>query len=134
MASAASRTCPLRRSSILWALSRLKPTLNRRRVEVQRAEGFKGDIKVDLVGFNTGSNKGDEQPPSTNMDITPATLRGTQTRGAIIIKPKGNCPIASRDIALVAESKVNSDTITIFSERIPLTVNEKKAPENKDKK
>ncbi len=95
-------------------------------VEVKRAKDFKGDIKIDIQGFNTGSKEGDEQPANLNLDITPATLRGEQIHGAIVIKPKGSCPPGTRDIVLVAETKVNGETITQFSERIPLTVKEKK--------
>jgi hypothetical protein len=95
-------------------------------VEIKRGPGFKGDIKLDIVGFTTGSKEGEEQPASTNLDITPATLHGDQTLGAIVIKPKNNCPIGTRDIVIIAETKVGNETIIQFSERIPLTVKEKK--------
>ncbi len=95
-------------------------------VEVRRAPGFKGDIKLDIVGFTTGSKEGEEEPPTINLDITPATLRGDQTLGAIVIKPKNNSPIGTRDIVIVAESKIGNETIVQYSERIPLTVKEKK--------
>ncbi|HLX62582.1 MAG TPA: PPC domain-containing protein [Planctomycetota bacterium] len=95
-------------------------------VEVKRKAGFKGDIKVNITGFNTGSKEGDEQPANLNLDITPATLRGEQVHGAVVIKPKFNCPTGTRDIVLFAEAKMDGETITQFSERIPLTVKEKK--------
>ncbi len=101
--------------------------------DVKRAPGFKGEIKLTIAGFTTGSNTGDEPPPATNLDITPATLKDDQTHGVIGIKPKGDCPVGTRDIVIIAECKVGDETITQFSERIPLTVNEKKAPEKEKK-
>jgi hypothetical protein len=86
-------------------------------VQVDRHGGFAGDIQVTAEGFSSG-----KEPLTRNVDFQPVTLKGAESRATLRLKAKADSEVGTRMVLFKGESKVNDQTVTLYSRPIPLTV------------
>jgi hypothetical protein len=86
-------------------------------VAVARKEGFEGDIKLTAEGYSSG-----REPLTDNVDVQPITAKPGEHRVSLKMKAKLDSEIGSRLIYVKAESTNGGQTITQYSQAIPLTI------------
>ena len=87
--------------------------------EVQRRNGFSGDIKVSLEGFSSGAD-----PLTKSLDVQPVTLKEKSQRADFTVKAKLDSETGTRVVYLKAEATVDGQPVVQYGGGIPVTVTE----------
>ncbi len=91
--------------------------------EIERAQGFTGDITITALGFAAGRDpQGNPNVITKDLEVTPTILKGDQTLGTLTLKAKDKSQVGTRTIVLLAESMVDGKKVTQISRTIPVTV------------
>lgn len=93
-------------------------------VSVARGSGFpSGDVQLTLEGFTLGRDAEGPLPIARSLKVTPATVAGANSIGALTFTVEGNAEQGTRMVVLRAEAKVGNDTVIQYSPAFPLTIN-----------
>ncbi|MBI3417334.1 MAG: PPC domain-containing protein [Verrucomicrobia bacterium] len=88
-------------------------------VFAQRREGFTGEIKLSAEGFSAGRD-----PVTRHLEVSEVTLKGNEARASLKLKARLDSEVGTRTIVLRGESTIDGQTITQYSQAIPVTLSE----------
>jgi hypothetical protein len=86
-------------------------------VQVDRHNGYLGEIKLTPEGFSAG-----REALTKNVDVEPVTLKTADSRAVLKLKAKLDAETATRPIIVKGEATVDGQTYVEYSELLPLTI------------
>ncbi|MHB8524375.1 MAG: PPC domain-containing protein [Limisphaerales bacterium] len=87
--------------------------------EVQRWNGFAGEIKISVEGYSAG-----REPITRSFDFQPVTLKGSETRATLKLKAKVESETGMRNLLLRGEAKVDGLDVAEYSRPLPMAINQ----------
>jgi hypothetical protein len=88
-------------------------------VMVERKNGFAGEVTITAEGFSPRRD-----PITKSFEIPAAVLKGKESRGTLSLKAKLDAEIGVRPIYLKAESEVDGQKVTDYSQLLPVGTSE----------
>jgi hypothetical protein len=80
-------------------------------------------VRVTLEGFSAGRDANGPLPIARSVNVTPLTIPGDGTVGALTYTVEPTAEQGTRLVVLRAEAKVGNDTVVQYSPAFPLTIN-----------
>lgn len=87
--------------------------------EVQRKDGYKGDVKVSVEGYSAGN-----EAITRSLEVGQDTAKGTDTRAEISMKAKLDSETGARPVYARAEATVDGLPVVEYSRAMPFRIGE----------
>ncbi|MEO8426191.1 MAG: PPC domain-containing protein [Verrucomicrobiota bacterium] len=84
---------------------------------VPRRPGFMGEIKLSAEGFSAG-----REPVSRSLEMPDVTLKGSDVQAKIKVKARLDAETGTRNVVFKGETTVDGQTVTEFSNTLPVTI------------